>query len=54
MIIQGAVPYKNDKERDELILLLKKEFDFKIKITVDRIGKFIDYWSFTNKTVEQM
>lgn len=26
MIIQGAVPYKNDKERDELILLLKKEF----------------------------
>ena len=54
MIIQGAVPYNNDEERDNLIQNLKKEFNHKIKITVDRIGKFIDYWSYADKTVEVM
>lgn len=54
MIIQGAIPYENDEEKDELIRNLRIEFDHKIKITVDRIGKgkFINYWSYSNKTVE--
>jgi uncharacterized protein YihD (DUF1040 family) len=51
MIIQGAIIYNSDIEKDTIIQALKKEFENKIKVSVDRVRKIIDYTSFADKTV---
>lgn len=46
MIIQGAMPYQSDKEKDNLVKGLKTEFNYKVKISVDRINKIISYTNY--------
>jgi len=53
-IIAGAIPFKDEKEKDKLVKEIKEEFKYAVSITINRLENLITYHSMTSKSVLDM